>query len=115
MWLSYLKNMLLIKCKFRGKKLQLATTLVPATDNASDYLPSTIKSIRSQANKNFERIVFDNCSSDNTLEILRKSRDVVSDLISKPDLANKTFHRRTKRSIESMCVSAWRFKERSSL
>jgi hypothetical protein len=27
MWLSYLKNMLLIKSKFRGKKLQLAIAL----------------------------------------------------------------------------------------
>ncbi len=32
-----------------------------------------------------------------------------------PDFANKTLHWKTKRTLESMCESVWKFKERSSL
>jgi UDP-glucose 4-epimerase len=34
---------------------------------------------------------------------------------AKPDLANKSLHWKTKRTLESMCESAWKFKEKSSL
>jgi len=34
---------------------------------------------------------------------------------AKPDLANKILHWKTRRSLESMCESAWKFKERGSL
>jgi UDP-glucose 4-epimerase len=34
---------------------------------------------------------------------------------TKPDFANRTLHWKTKRTLESMCESAWRFKEKSFL
>lgn len=34
---------------------------------------------------------------------------------AKPDLANKTLHWKTKRTLEYMCESAWKFKEKSTL
>jgi UDP-glucose 4-epimerase len=34
---------------------------------------------------------------------------------AKPDLANKSLHWKTKRTLESMCETAWKFKERSFL
>ena len=34
---------------------------------------------------------------------------------SKPDLANKMLHWKTKRTLESMCESAWEFKKKNFL
>jgi glycosyltransferase involved in cell wall biosynthesis len=72
----------------KNKKYAVAKpliTIITATYNASLYLPSTLESIRSQTNKNFEWIIIDNCSSDSTLEIVIKSKDIIAKFISEPD------------------------------
>lgn len=60
-------------------------SIITATYNAERDLPQLIDSLRSQANPNFRWIVADGGSTDNTLRIIEKNRDLVSKFIPGPD------------------------------
>lgn len=58
------------------KKSNLISVIIPAY-NEEKYLPKVIKSLRNQKNKNFEIIVIDNNSKDNTYKLAKKIADKV--------------------------------------
>jgi len=51
-------------------------SVITATYNAGDHLPVLIKSLRAQTNKNFEWVVADGGSTDETLDILKNVHDL---------------------------------------
>jgi glycosyltransferase involved in cell wall biosynthesis len=60
-------------------------SVITAVFNAEKYLPNLIKSLREQSNQNFEWIVADGCSNDNTLSLLREIKDMEVIISSQPD------------------------------
>ena len=60
-------------------------SVITATYNAANHLPSLINSLRNQTHKNFEWVVADGGSTDNTLNILRNIKDLNIVLSSQPD------------------------------
>lgn len=60
-------------------------SVITATFNAANHLPILIDSLRAQTYKNFEWIVVDGASVDNTLSILKNVKDLNIVLSSKPD------------------------------
>lgn len=63
----------------------LRISILTATYNAAAHLPHLIESLRAQTDRDFEWIVMDGGSQDNTLAQLRDSGDVVSHWKSEPD------------------------------
>jgi glycosyltransferase len=60
-------------------------SLITATFNNANTIEETINSVRSQDIENFEYIIIDGGSKDETLEIINQYKDVVTTLISEPD------------------------------
>lgn len=60
-------------------------SVLTATYNAAAHLPRLIESLRSQTDRNFEWIVMDGASQDNTVSLLREAHDVVNRWQSEPD------------------------------
>lgn len=60
-------------------------SIITVVYNGEDTIQKTIDSIRNQTYKNIEYIIIDGLSKDNTVEIIDKNSDVVSQLISEPD------------------------------
>ncbi|AXY68086.1 glycosyltransferase [Thermosynechococcus sichuanensis E542] len=60
-------------------------SIITATYNAAEHLPSLIESIRQQTDKDFEWIVIDGASQDGTVKIIEDARDVITDYISETD------------------------------
>jgi glycosyltransferase involved in cell wall biosynthesis len=58
-------------------------TIITITYNAEKVLVSTLKSVFSQTNQNFEYLIIDGASKDNTLDIAKKFG--VKNIISEPD------------------------------
>jgi len=61
----------------------LITVLIP-TYNCEDYIHDALKSILDQTYTNFECIIIDDCSKDNTVEIIKAFNDDRINLIVKP-------------------------------
>lgn len=64
----------------------LKISLVIPTYNSASTLQNTIKSIRKQNWQNIEVVIVDGGSTDNTLSIADANRDLITSLISEPDL-----------------------------
>jgi glycosyltransferase involved in cell wall biosynthesis len=60
-------------------------SIITATFNAAIHLPALINSLRVQTYKNFEWVVADGSSTDNTMNILRDVKDLDIVLSSQPD------------------------------
>lgn len=60
-------------------------TVITATFNASQHLPALISSLRAQTLKDFEWVVADGNSTDNTLDILADVKDLNLIVSSQPD------------------------------
>lgn len=60
-------------------------TIITSTFNAGHLLASTAKSLNSQSNRNFEWIIIDGASRDNTIEVAHGFDELISVLISEPD------------------------------
>jgi glycosyltransferase involved in cell wall biosynthesis len=60
-------------------------TIITSTYNAGDALGVTIESIKKQSFKNFEWVIIDGNSKDDTLEIIDKNRDVITFCLSESD------------------------------
>lgn len=67
-------------------KLPKISIIVPCK-NAGHTIQKTFDSLRSQNYKNFECIVIDGSSTDNTLNIVEKNMDVVKKVISEDDIS----------------------------
>lgn len=60
-------------------------SIITATFNAGLTLPSLIESLRAQSDHNFEWILVDGTSTDETIEIIKGAGNLVSTWISEPD------------------------------
>lgn len=60
-------------------------TVITITYNVEEHLQHTIKSLVSQVYKDFEFIVIDGGSNDDTLTIIQNHQDIISKWISEPD------------------------------
>lgn len=65
--------------------LGMKISIITATYNAAPVLPRLIESLRAQADRDFEWIVVDGASTDDTLAILAAAGDVVTTFISEHD------------------------------
>ena len=53
-------------------KNKFKISIITVTKNSEKFLEENIKSLSDQTHKNFEHIIIDGNSSDNTIEIIRK-------------------------------------------
>lgn len=60
-------------------------SLITVTYNAESSISKTLDSVKNQSCKDFELIIIDGNSNDNTLEIIKSYRDLISIIISEPD------------------------------
>ena len=60
-------------------------SLITATYNSIETLPTCMYSVATQTHKNIEHIIIDGCSSDGTIDFLKNSGFSYSVLISEPD------------------------------
>ncbi|MFT4800479.1 MAG: glycosyltransferase involved in cell wall biosynthesis [Flavobacteriaceae bacterium] len=60
-------------------------SVITVVFNGEQFLQQTIDSLRNQTYKNFEYIIIDGGSKDNTIDIIRKNEDIVSKWVSEPD------------------------------
>lgn len=60
-------------------------SIICATFNASSCIDNFLKSIQNQSSDNFELIIIDGKSTDNTMEIVASYSDIVTQQISEPD------------------------------
>ena len=60
-------------------------TIICATYNAASTLNDFFSSIRKQTCKDFELIIIDGASIDNTKQLIEKNKDIISNYISEPD------------------------------
>ena len=65
----------------KNKKITIITTVY----NGEKTIEKTIKSVINQTNKNFEYIVIDAASKDNTLKKIKKYKRYITKIISEPD------------------------------
>ena len=75
---------------FRLKRKRLKSksplvSIITVTFNSEKYLEDTIKSIQNLSIKNFEHIIIDGGSKDNTLKIIRKYSKKISYWVSETD------------------------------
>jgi len=60
-------------------------SIIIATYNAEPYLQLTLDSLKLQTCKNFELIIVDGDSKDNTLSIIMSNKEIITKYISEPD------------------------------
>ena len=60
-------------------------SIITAVYNAENHIQDLIESLRQQGDSNFEWVVVDGLSTDNTLEILKKIDDLNVKIISEAD------------------------------
>lgn len=68
-----------------GTRARATISIVTATRNAANHLPTLIESLRRQSDKDFEWVVADGASTDGTLELLQSITDINIVISSQPD------------------------------
>ena len=66
-----------------NKKYKIS--VITVTKNSEKFLEENIKSLSNQTYKNFEHIIIDGKSTDNTIEIIKRNSDKIHKWISEPD------------------------------
>ena len=66
-------------------KKNLKISIITVTKNSEKFLQETIDSLSKQNYQNFEHIIIDGASQDNTLQIIKKNSDKIVKWISEPD------------------------------
>ena len=74
-----------LKGIYKSKKSKPLITVITAVYNSDKYLEECLNSLYSQKSKNFEHIVVDGGSNDNTIKILKKFDDKIDYWFSKKD------------------------------
>jgi glycosyltransferase involved in cell wall biosynthesis len=80
----YAEGGLRFKKKYNNSKRPLIT-IITVTKNSEKFLEATIKSVTNQTNKNFEYILIDGGSTDNTLNIIKKYQNKINYWVSEDD------------------------------
>ena len=78
-----------LKGIYKSQKNKPLITVITAVYNSDKYLEECLNSLYSQKSKNFEHIVVDGGSNENTIQILKKFDDKIectSDLLIKSSL-----------------------------
>jgi len=60
-------------------------SVITVTLNAAKHLPGLIRSLQAQTDRDFEWIVVDAASTDNTVQLIKSASDLVTNWISEPD------------------------------
>lgn len=63
-----------IKTKSAGNEQPLVSVFIPSY-NGADFIAQTIQSVLDQTYQNFELVICDDCSPDNTVEVIRSFQD----------------------------------------
>lgn len=66
-------------------KLNPRFSIITVTYNAEKVIEETIQSVITQSYKNYEYIIIDGDSKDNTLSVIDKYKDMISSVVSEPD------------------------------
>ena len=66
-------------------KLNPRFSIITVTYNAEKVIEETIQSVITQSYKNYEYIIIDGASKDNTLSVIEKYKDMISNVVSEPD------------------------------
>lgn len=66
-------------------KLNPRFSIITVTFNAEKVIEETIQSVITQTYKNYEYIIIDGASKDNTLSVIDKYKDMISNVVSEPD------------------------------
>ncbi|MBP1593854.1 MAG: PGL/p-HBAD biosynthesis glycosyltransferase [Bacteroidetes bacterium] len=66
-------------------KLNPRFSIITVTYNAEKVIEETIQSVITQTYKNYEYIIIDGASKDNTLSVIDKYKDMISSVVSEPD------------------------------
>jgi len=66
-------------------KLNPRFSIITVTYNAEKVIEETIQSVITQSYKNYEYIIIDGASKDNTLSVIDKYKDMISNVVSEPD------------------------------
>ena len=66
-------------------KLNPRFSIITVTYNAEKVIEETIQSVITQTYKNYEYIIIDGASKDNTLSVIDKYKDMISSMVSEPD------------------------------
>jgi len=74
-----------LKKTFKKRKNELLISIITVVLNGEKYLEETIKSVINQSNKNFEYIIIDGGSTDQTLDIIKKYDDQIDYWVSQKD------------------------------
>ncbi|MCB0724842.1 MAG: glycosyltransferase [Ignavibacteriae bacterium] len=64
---------------------QPVISIITVVYNGKKVLPMTIKSIATQTYDNIEYIIIDGASTDSTLDVIEKNKNIVSKFVSEPD------------------------------
>jgi len=64
---------------------KLKISIITVTKNSGNFLQENIDSLENQTYKNFEHIIVDGASTDNTLEIIKANSNKIAKWISEPD------------------------------
>ena len=75
-----------LKGVYKSQKDKPLITVITAVYNSDKYLEECLNSLYSQKSKNFEHIVVDGGSNENTIQILKKFDDKIDYWFSKKDL-----------------------------
>ena len=67
------------------RKLNPRFSIITVTYNAEKVIEETIQSVITQTYKNYEYIIIDGASKDNTLSVIYKYKDMISSVVSEPD------------------------------
>ena len=71
--------------KIFKKKDKFLISIITVALNSEKYIKETIESVLNQKNSNFEYIIVDGGSSDETINIIKKYEDKIDYWISEPD------------------------------
>ncbi len=66
-------------------KLNPRFSIITVTYNAEKVIEETIQSVITQTYKNYEYIIIDGASKDNTLSVIDKYKNMISSVVSEPD------------------------------
>lgn len=69
----------------RRKSFQPLVSIITVTLNSDKFLKETFESIRNQKKKDYELIIIDGASSDNTIEIIKENEDIINYCVSEKD------------------------------